>query len=267
VSTTPGRRLRELVEPVAATIYQVPEARQASKDLGLRGWQWYFASRGAALGTPAPPVATAALGSWAPALVEASVSAAWATTDPETVAGVRDEVARTSGERLLASIDRAHIDRATELMTRATATVNGEGRALFRAWRGRPAATDPFVAVWRAANLMRERRGDDNTIAWVSEGWRSPDIILITELWRGGDARQRATFQGWTEAEVDEAFQRLGDAKLVDREALTDAGADAREAVEATTDRLAQPMIDALGADHDELVGLLEELGTAFSAG
>jgi hypothetical protein len=30
---------------------------------------------------------------------------------------------------------------------------------------------------------------------------------------------------------------------------------------------LAQPMIDALGADHDELLTLLEELGAAFKAG
>jgi hypothetical protein len=89
----------------------------------------------------------------------------------------------------------------------------------------------------------------------------------VTELWRGGDARQRATFQGWTDAEVDEAFRRLGDAKLVDGDALTDAGAEAREAVEVATDRLAQPMIDALGSDHAELVGLLEELDTAYTAG
>jgi Helix-turn-helix family len=266
VITTPGRRLRELIEPVAGSIFQAPEARQAAKDLGLRGWQWYFASRGAALGTAAPPVASAAFGSWAPALVEKSVTDAWAVTDPETVAGIRDAVAAASCARLFASIDRRRVDRATELMTRATASVNGEGRALFRGWRGRPPASDPFAAVWRAADLIRERRGDDNTIAWVSEGWRSPDIIIVTELWRGGDARQRATFQGWTEAEVDEAYQRLGEAKLVDGDALTDAGVDTREGIEATTDRLARPMIDALGPDHDELVGLLEELGGAVGS-
>jgi hypothetical protein len=267
VSTTPGRRLRELIEPVAGSIFAAPEARQVSKDLGLRGWQWYFASRGSPIGNATPALFSAALGSWAPALVEKSITDALAVTDPETAATAREGVAAAAGARLLASIDRSHIDRATELMTRATASVNGEGRALFRAWRGRPLPSDPYAALWRAADLIRERRGDDNTIAWVSDGWRSPDIILVTELWRGGDARQRATFQGWTDAEVDEAFQRLGDAKFVDGDAITDAGAEAREAVEATTDRLSQPMLDALGADQDELFGLLEELGAAYSAG
>jgi hypothetical protein len=238
-----------------------------SKDLGLRGWQWYFASRGGALGTAAPAAATAAFGSWAPSLVEASVSAAWAVSDPETVIAAREEAARASTARILAAIDRSRVERATELMARATATVDGEGRALFRSWRARPAVTDPYLALWRAADLIRERRGDDNTIAWVSEGWRAPDIILVTELWRGGDARQRATMQGWTEAEVDEAFARLGDAKLVEDGTLTDTGGEAREAVEATTDRLARPMIDALGGDHDELLSLLEELAAAFRAG
>jgi hypothetical protein len=252
---------------VAGSIFAAPEARQVSKDLGLRGWQWYFASRGSPLGNATPAVFCAALGSWAPSLVEKSIVDAWAVTDPETAATARENVAGASGARLLASIDRGRVDRATELLTRATASVNGEGRALFRAWRARPLPADPFAALWRAADLIRERRGDDNTIAWVAEGWRSPDIILVTELWRGGDARQRATFQGWTEAEVDEAFQRLGDAKLVDGDAITDAGADAREAVEAATDRLSQPMIDALGPDHAELVGLLEEIGAAYSAG
>jgi hypothetical protein len=252
---------------VAASIFAAPEARQVSKDLGLRGWQWYFASRGAPIGNANPAVFCAALGSWAPALVEKSVTDAWSVTDPETAATARERAAAASGARLLGSIDRGRLDRTTELMTRATASVNGESRALFRAWRARSLPADPFAALWRAADLIRERRGDDNTIAWVANGWRSPDIILVTELWRGGDARQRATFQGWTEAEIDQAYQRLGDAKLVDGDALTEAGTEAREAVEAATDRLSQPMIDALGTDHNELVGLLEEVGAAYTAG
>jgi hypothetical protein len=133
VSTTPGRRLRELIEPVAGSIFQAPEARQVSKDLGLRGWQWYFASRGAPIGAATPAVFSAALGSWAPALVEKSITDAWAVTDPATAATARENVAAASGARLLASIDRPSMARPAD--DRATASVDGEVRL---AWRGRP---------------------------------------------------------------------------------------------------------------------------------
>ena len=267
MTTTAVRRFRDHIEPVAGAIYRFPEARNASKELGLRGWQWYFASRTAAMGRAAPPVVTAALGSWAPGLVEESLDAAWAVTDPDTVAATRDRTAQAAGERLLASVDRGRVERATELLRRATATVSPDGRAMFRAWRAAPPAEGRFAAPGRAADLGRERRGDDTPIAWGAEGWRSPDIIIATELWRGLDPRERAGFQGWTDVEIEEGFERLRQAKLVDGDALTDAGLDAREAVEVATDRLAQPMIDALGDDHDELVQLLGQVAGAFAAG
>lgn len=266
MTTTPGRRLWQLVEPVSGGIYQAPEGRQAAKDLGLRGWQWYFASRTAAMGTAAPPVVTAALGSWAAGLVEPSLTDAWAVTDPAAVIARREQLAAEWLGRSLAGIDPAKVARTTELLRRATATIPGDGRAMFRAWRDRPAASDAHVALWQAADIVRERRGDDNTIAWVSEGWRAPDVIIVTELWRGGGARERAGFQGWSEEEIAEAYDRLRDAKLVADEALTDAGADVREAIEAATDRLVQPMLDAIGTDIEELFTLLAELGPAATA-
>ena len=48
--------------------------------------------------------------------------------------------------------------------------------------------------------------------------------------------------------------------------AFTDAGRAAREAVEAATDRHCQPIVDALGPDLDELVGVLHGWGTEIRA-
>jgi len=58
VSPAHARRLWRVLEPYHAVTYFAPEAHQAFKDVGLRGfWMGYFAGRAAPLGAVGPGVA------------------------------------------------------------------------------------------------------------------------------------------------------------------------------------------------------------------
>jgi hypothetical protein len=76
----------------------------------------------------------------------------------------------------------------------------------------------------------------------------------------GLPARAYTPSRGWTDADMDAGFDRLGRRGLMTAdEQLTDAGRAFREEIEVRTDELERPLLDALGDDLDEL---LEHLDT-----
>ena len=40
-------------------------------------------------------------------------------------------------------------------------------------------------AMWRAADLVREHRGDSHVIAWAVGGADAVEVLLLTEQWWG----------------------------------------------------------------------------------
>jgi hypothetical protein len=81
---------------------------------------------------------------------------------------------------------------------------------------------------------------------------------LLTELYRGLPLRTYIRTRAWSDADIDAAEARLVDRGLVDGGAFTDQGRAEREAVEVATDRQCRPIVEALGDDVDELLGMLE---------
>src|SRR3712207_6716759 len=90
------RELWRALEAVHAVVYFPPNAKGADGELGLRGcWVGYFASRAAALGTPAPRLVTALFYGFAPRMVERALPRAWELADRARVLEVRRELARS----------------------------------------------------------------------------------------------------------------------------------------------------------------------------
>ena len=54
---------------------------------------------------------------------------------------------------------------------------------------------------------------------------------------------------------------------LIDGDGFSEAGRDAREAIEVATDEQMRPALDALGDDATELCSILEPWGAAVRAG
>lgn len=270
-----ARRLRDAVEPLAAGIYFAPEAHEAYAALGFSGSPTandgvqmpdgvaYFASRGACLGQVHGDVIAAAFGVFNPEVVVPMVGAAWKIASAEQLLAARLEGARRSLSRMLGSPPDG-CERATELLQRGAAAARGEGRHLFSGLRSLGWPGDRVGDLWRAADLVREHRGDSHIAAWISHEFDATEISLITEPYIGLPMRSYARSRAWSDAQFDDALERMTARGWFRDGELTDAGRAAREAVEVATDRQEAAIIDAVGDDFDELCGILEPWADAI---
>ena len=117
----------------------------------------------------------------------------------------------------------------------------------------------PLGDLWRACDLVRERRGDSHRNSWVAAGFDPVEINVLTELWRGVPVGSVTTNQmGWSADDCESALVRLAEANLVDGAALTSEGKAVRDEIESATDRQEAVPAEILGADAEELFALLE---------
>ena len=264
-----ARRLKTAVEPLAAGIYFAKEAHEAYAALGFSpspgdndGLQLpdgvaYFASRGACLGQVHGELIASAFGVFNVEVVVPMVDAAWKITDAPTILQAREHGARESLRRMLGD-PPPDCARATELLERGANAARGDGRALFSGLRSLGYPGDPIGDLWRAADLVREHRGDSHIHAWTAHGFDATEISLITEPWMGIPMRSYSRSRAWSDADFDAALERMTARGLFKDGEITQEGIDAREAVESTTDLQEQSVIDAIGADLDELCTILE---------
>jgi hypothetical protein len=260
-----SRRLRDLVEPIAANVYFAPEAHEAYEALGLTYLPGYFCSRGACMGQVPGEVIVSAFGVFNPAIVIPAVDEGWSRTDAPTILDARRRGATASLLRILGEPDRS-VARATELLRKAGDGVTLQGHPLAAGlvslgWPG-----DPIGDLWRAADVLREHRGDSHVAAWVSAGVGAVEATLLTELWWRIPQRSYVRTRGWSNEEVEAAMQRLRSDGLVDDDGFTPAGEELRAAVEEATDRQERGVVEALGDDAEDLFDLLEPWAKAIVA-
>lgn len=260
-----SRRLRDLVELVAANVYFAPEAQDAYRELDLDYLSGYFCSRGACMGQVPGEVVVAAFGVFNPAIVVPAVERGWATTDAASVLEARQRGATASLRRILGD-SPAGGTRATELLRAAADAATGEGRPLFSGLRSLGFPADPVGDLWRAADLVREHRGDSHTAAWVAAGVDAVEITLLTELWWRIPVNSYVATRGWSSDEIDAALGRLRDRGLVDGDAFTAEGEALRAAIEEATDRQERAIVGALGDDADELFSIMTPWADAIIA-
>jgi len=262
-----ARTLRDVTEPLAAGVYFAPEAHRGYEALGLDYFEGYFCSRSACLGAAPWSVVCAAFAAFNPAAVEPAVTNGWSKTTPEPMLDARLAGATTQLERLAGpATDAAGVERATEILVAGTDGVDRSGRALYAGLSILPRPTTPFGALWRAADLVREHRGDGHIAAWMPHV-DSTEITVMTEHAWGIPPRTYVYTRGWSEADVDAAYERLTDRGLIADGVLTDAGKELRSHIERTTDESTKAVIDRIGDDFDELVGLLRPMAEAVVEG
>lgn len=258
-----SRRLRDLVEPLAANVYFAPEAQEAYRELDLSYLPGYFCSRGACMGQVPGEVVVAAFGVFNPAIVVPAVDEGWSKTDAPTILAARERGAIASLTRILGE-PGAEVARATELLRRAGQGVTLQGHPLASGlvslgWPG-----DPMGDLWRAADVVREHRGDSHVAAWVSAGVGAVEVTLMTELWWRLPLRSYVRTRGWSAEEVDAGVDRLRADGLIDDDGFTPAGEELRASVEAATDVQERGVVEALGDDAEELFSLLEPWSKAI---
>ena len=95
---------------------------------------------------------------------------------------------------------------------------NGEGRALYSGLLSLGMPDDAMGAFWRAADLVREHRGDSHIAAWIDADLDACEIGVLTDPWRGQPLKSWVRSRGWTEDELDAAIDRLRGRGYLDAE-------------------------------------------------
>ena len=261
------RDLRNLCEPIGANVYFAPEAHANYAKLGLAGYgPGYFCSRGASLGKPSGLVVTSAFGVFSPAVVVPAVDEGWSKTEPEALLRARYDGATASLRRLLGEPDAGQLGRAVELLRRGLDVAEGAGHPLFSGLKSLPFPEEPLGQLWRCCDMVREHRGDSHIAVWTKAMVAPIEIQLMSELQMGIPLKTYSATRGWTPAQMDAALDGMRAKGWMDGDVFSDEGRRFREQIEAETDAMEVPIVDAIGGDFDELLEILRPWARAIVA-
>ncbi|CBG68474.1 MULTISPECIES: SCO6745 family protein [Streptomyces] len=261
-----GRRCHGLLNPFHAAHYFSPDLGRELAAVGVKDPQAaYFAVRSAAMGAVGAGVVTATFFNFRHERVAEHVPAVWETAAPAVVLEAREHAADATLRRLLGEEVTAseEVAEAARLALRATEACTRTARPLYAAHADLPVPERPHLALWHAATLLREHRGDGHLAALLDAGLDPVEALVShTATGKGMSPKWALGTRGWTRDEWDAASDRLRGRGLLDGEgALTEAGVALRRELEDTTDRLDSAPYEHLGAPGVER---LTELMTAL---
>jgi hypothetical protein len=265
-----ARQAHRALEPLHTLVYFVPEAGERYAALGVTGgMRGYFASRSAPLGVVPPEVVVATFYNFSPTHVAKAIPSVWEVTTPEQVLSARLDVVDAALRRLLGDeVTSDELAEAAALAREAAEAGDVVGRPLFAAHAALPWPDAPHLALWHAATLLREHRGDGHIAALVLAGLSGPEAA-ITYAATGKSMNEemlRAT-RGYTEEQWESVKNALRARGLLDADGvLTGDGRALRAAIEAQTDTAAASPYDHLGADKTQrLAGLVQPWATSIT--
>ncbi|MBW1601975.1 hypothetical protein JJV70_07585 [Streptomyces sp. JJ66] len=262
-----GRRCHHAINPLHSTVYFSPDAAGELAALGVTDRSAaYFVSRAAAMGAVGPGTVAATFYSFSYDLIARHLPAAWETATPQQVLAARLRGAdrtlrRLLGEEAVASKDLAE---AAQLALRAAEACERGARPLYAAHADLPVPGEPHLALWHAATLLREHRGDGHLAVLMGAGLTGLEAqVSHSATGKGMTPKWAMRSRGYAQEDWDAAAGRLRERGVLDASGeLTEAGVALRREIEAETDRRDRAPYEHLGATG---VARLTELGNAFS--
>jgi hypothetical protein len=237
-----ARRMWQALETLHMTVYFAPEPRDAYRRAGLRGgWMGYFASRSAPMGPVPAEVVVATFYNFHPRMVHRAIPDAWGFATPQQVLAARFGGADASLRRLLGDwVEGPEVAEAADLARQAMDGRDLAGRPLYAAHATLAWPEEPHLALWHAATLYREFRGDGHVACLLVEdidGCEAHVLAAAAGQLPGSVLRE---YRGWSEEEWSAAAARLQSRGWLEGdETLTGQGRAARDAREQRTDELA----------------------------
>lgn len=245
--STLAHRCWRVLDTIHVPVYFAPETTVAYGELGIRPRAGYFVSRSAAMGAVSPEVTIATFYVFAPDLVRHVMAGCWELAGPEQVTEARR---RGIGQALHRALGDPDVTEAVGLARELCQGLEPHGRALYAAHAALPWPEEPLMALWHAATLVREHRGDAHMAALLLLGL-DPVESLVT----GGITSGRTEFfqqtRGWSEEQWAAGEDRLRERGLLAAEGkLTDAGTELREHIEQRTAQATAAAWQRFGADR-----------------
>ncbi len=216
--------------------YFAPEVTAAYVELGLHPRLSYFPARAAAFGEAGPGLTVATFYVFAPWLVEAALPAAWETASPASLVAARRSGMALALEK---AVGRPDVGEALEIARAVCAGLTPQGRPLYAAHAELPWPDDELLALWHAATLIREHRGDGHLSVLQHAGIDPVEATVLGGMYSSSTSFLRKT-RGWSDEEYAAATDRLRERGWLDADGdFTDEGRAQRQRVEDDTDRLA----------------------------
>ncbi|HEY2299154.1 MAG TPA: hypothetical protein VGH43_15585 [Jatrophihabitans sp.] len=240
-------------ESLHSMIYFAPEPGEQFVEAGLRpGRMCYFASRSAPMGAVSAGVTTATFVNFNPDLVAKYIPRAWTLASIDHILAARLRGADLALRRLLGNaVESVELKELADLAREATTALTSEGRPLYAGHAGLPWPDEPHLAMWHAATLLRESRGDGHTMALAHAGLSGIEsIVTHTATGRGFTVDAAKKLRGWSDEQWQAAQDGLRKRGLMSGDALTDQGATLRSTIEAETDELDAAPWEHLGDDR-----------------
>ena len=254
-----ARQLRDAMEPLAAhAIWNRPTNERYAK-LGLDFVDGYVYGRAGSLGTPPPDVVVAAFAVFDPERVGQAYERARRITTRDAVVRARIDGASASIEAILSDSDvsTSEIDDVVRLLIAGIDASAQAGRPLFAGLLGLDWPEDPYGRLCRAAELLREHRGDCHVAASISSGLDPATMDVLTRAWHGADAAAHGIPHGHPEAVLAAATERLEKLDLLADGTLTTTGRAFRDELEGVIDAMQAPIVEAIGPDLPDLIDVL----------
>lgn len=267
-----SKRCFQALNPLHTLIYFAPEAEEEYIGAGLRpGRMGYFASRSAAMGAVGPGPVAATFFNFKPALVARHIPRAWTLATPEQLLDARLRAADRALTRLLGAeaLAAPAVAEAAALAGEAAAACTFEGRPLAAAHAALPVPEPAHLALWHAATVLREHRGDGHLAALMAADLDGIEALVThTATGKGFKVEFARISRDWSQEEWDAAVERLQARGLLDQDgALTPAGTEQRRDIERQTARLAGGPYQHLGEKNlERLAELAMPLATAALA-
>jgi hypothetical protein len=244
--------------------YFADEPRQRYVALGLHPTLSYFPARAAAMGAVEPDVTAATFYVFAPWLHHKALPASWEVAAPERVQQARRDGVAEALARIVGSPDVA---AALAIARRVSDGLTAAGRPLYAAHAGLDWPDDDLLALWHAAGLVREHRGDGHVAVLTTAGVGPLEAMVLDGAWSDRREFLRST-RGWSEDELTAAAGQLADRGWLDAEgALTPEGRAVRADIEERTDAAAMEGWQHVGLDETlRLAELVAPLRAAIVA-
>jgi hypothetical protein len=264
-----ARRVWQYGEPIHAVLFFAPETTAATDALGLKGgWMSYFGCRAAPLGAASAPVVASIFYGFHERRVDSAIPDAWSYASPEQLLDARLTAMDGALRRLLGdAIDGPEVARAASLAMAAVSDADFTGRPLGAANAALPDPGAPHLQLWQALGAIREHRGDGHVSCLVANEVGPCESLVMQAATGRSDREALRSRRGWSEDEWQTAIANLRARGWLDAdERPSPAGVEARDAIEASTDRLAAPVVATLGHRAIELADAMRPLAERIMA-